>query len=138
MMLKEITVECRKNKHPLTNTMDCYVKKIGHEKPKLPMNSKQRKRFDLELVTMLVTTNTSFQFVKTPGFKCFINWVGTEFTVKGRHAMLRDLTPLLTRNVQKALDEVLRRELPTCENVSFTMDKWQSKGEPPYISLILH
>jgi len=138
MMLEEITVECRKNKRPLTNTMDCYVKKIGHEKPKLPMNSKQQKRFDLELVTMLVTTNTSFRFVKTPGFKRFINWVGTEFTVKGCHAMLRDLTPLLTRNVQTALDEVLRRELPTCENVSFAMDKWQSKGEHPYISLTLH
>jgi hypothetical protein len=52
--------------------------------------------------------------------------------------MLRDLTPLLTRNVQTALDEVLRRELPTCENVSFTTDEWQSKGEHPYISLTLH
>ena len=77
MMLEEITVECRKNKRPLTNTMDRYVKKIGHEKPKLPMNSKQWKRFDLELVMMLVTTNTSFRFVETPGFKHFINWVGT-------------------------------------------------------------
>jgi hypothetical protein len=40
--------------------------------------------------------------------------------------------------VQTALDEVLRRELPTCENVSFTTDEWQSKGEHPYISLTLH
>ncbi len=60
MLLEEITMESRMNKRPLTNTMDHYVKKIGHEKPKLPMNSKQQKRFDLELVTMLVTTNNSF------------------------------------------------------------------------------
>ncbi len=59
-MLEEITLECKNNKRPLTNMMDCYVKKIGHENPKLPMNSKQQKRFNLELVTMLVTTNTSF------------------------------------------------------------------------------
>jgi len=48
------------------------------------------------------------------------------------------LTLLLTKNVQSALDEVLSRHLLTCENVSFTTDKWQSKGKHPYISLTLH
>jgi hypothetical protein len=87
---------------------------------------------------MLVTTNTTYSFVDTEGFRCYMSCVAPNFTVKGRHSMSRELTPLLTGNVQAALDEVLCNELLHCENVAFTTDKWQSKAEQPYMSLTIH
>ena len=102
------------------------------------MNSKQQKRYDLELVTMLVTTKTPFNFVKTDGFKLYMNWVVTNLNVEGRHCMSRELTPLLTKNVQSALDDILTKELPHCKKVAFTTDEWQSRVEHPYLSLTLH
>ena len=84
---------------------------------------------------MLVTTNTPYSFVDTEGFRCYMSWVVPNFT---GHCMSRELTPLLTGNVQAALDEVLSKELPHCENVAFTTDKWQSRAEQPHMSLIIH
>ncbi len=75
------------------------MQRRGQEQAKLPLNFKQQKCYDLELITMLVTTNTEFSFVKTDGFNRYMAWVAPKLTVKGRHCMSRELTPLLTRNV---------------------------------------
>ena len=118
--------------------MDWNMQRRGQEQAKLPLNFKQQKCYDLELITMLVTTNTEFNFVKTDGFNCYMAWVAPKLTVKAGHCMSRELTPLLTRNVQSVLGEILSKELLHCKNVTFTTDEKQSRAEHPCLSLMMH
>jgi len=67
-----------------------------------------------------------------------MSWLGPKFTVRGRHCMSRELTPLLHKNVKTAMDKSLAKKLPHCENVTFTSDEWQSKAQNSYLSLTLH
>jgi hypothetical protein len=135
--MDEVTGSTQVVKYPVTETIDAYMMKKG-EQVKLPLNLKSQKRFDLELNTMIVTTNSSFNFVDREGFRHFMSWVAPKYTVKGRHCMSRELTPLLHRTVKSALDKILAKELPHCENVAFTSDEWQSKAENSHMSLTLH
>ena len=135
--VKEASGSSQPPKPPVKRTMDDYQLKKG-EQPKFPLNSKLQKWFDIELITMIVTTNRSFYFVDQEGFRRFMSWLGLKFTVRGRHCMSRELTPLLHKNVKTAMDKSLAKKLPHCENVTFTSDEWQSKAQNSYLSLTLH
>jgi hypothetical protein len=93
------------------------------EQAKFPQNSKLQKRFNLELITMIITKNSPFNFAGQEGFRHFMSWVAPGYTLKGRHCMSKELTPLLHQNVKTDMDKILAQELPHCENVAFTADE---------------
>jgi hypothetical protein len=113
-------------KHPVKTTIDQFMPQKG-EQAKYPCNSDLQKRFDLELITMIATTNCSYNFVDQDGFKHFMHYVAPKYTVKGRHSKSRELTPLLHKNVKAAKNEIFAKELPHCKNVAFTDDELQSR-----------
>jgi len=87
---------------------------------------------------MIVTANRSFYFVDQEGLRRLMSWLGPKFTVKGRHCMSRELTPLLHKNAKTAMDKILAKDWPHSENVAFTSDEWQSKAQNSYLSLTFH
>ena len=67
-----------------------------------------------------------------------MHYVALKLTVRGRHSMSQELTLLLHQNVKSAMDKILAKELPHCENVAFTAGEWQSRDQNPYILLMIH
>jgi hypothetical protein len=64
------------SKPPLKKTVDEYKHKVKKGvQAKHPLNSALKRRFDHEVIAMLITTNTPFDFLKTEGFRRFMECI---------------------------------------------------------------
>jgi hypothetical protein len=89
-------------------------------------------------MAFLVNTNLHYSFVKTKGFKHFVALTNLQYNIRSSHTMLKRMTGLLYKNLEKAMEFVFETELPDCLNVAFTYSEWTSNNILTFISLSIH
>jgi hypothetical protein len=89
-------------------------------------------------MAFLVNTNLHYSFVKTKGFKHFGALTNFQYNIRSSHTMLKRMTGLLYKNLEKAMEFVFETELPDCLNVAFTYSEWTSNNILTFISLSIH
>jgi hypothetical protein len=97
-----------------------------------------KKRFDLDVMAFLSNCSLPYSFVETRGFKHFLEVLEPKHTLKSRHIMSHQISPLMHHNLKKCFEETLSYELPHCESVSFTYDTWTTRANHGYLTLTIH
>ena len=95
-------------------------------------NSEAQRKFDLDVMAFLVNRNQHYTVVKTKGFQHFYSVTNQKYNVKSPCNMSKRIAPLLHKNLEKAVHEVLEKKLPDCQNVAYTLidwDRYQSEEE---------
>jgi hypothetical protein len=75
-------------------------------------------------MAFLVNSNLHYSFVETKGFQHFVSVTNQKYNVKSSRTMSKQIAPLLYKKLNKAMHEVLQKELPECHNVAFTYNTW--------------
>lgn len=67
-----------------------------------------------------------------------ITTIQPKANVKSSSAFRKYVCPLLFGNIERAVYEILIKELEECDGFSVTCDHWTSKGQDSYQSLTVH
>jgi len=76
-------------------------------------------------MAFLLNCNLHYSFLETKGFKHFVSVSNQNYSVKSPRTMSKRIAPLLHKILQKAMQEVLEKELPECHNVALTYLAWE-------------
>ena len=115
-------------KRPIRKPLVQYRTEKGSPQQHTP-NSEAQIKFDLDVMAFLVNSNLHYSFVETKGFQHFVSVTNQNYNVKSPRTMSKRIAPLLHKNLEKALQEVLEKELPDCHNVAFTFIDWERYKE---------
>jgi hypothetical protein len=104
--------------------------KSSQKRPRKPQkrhlpNSEAQRKFDLDVMAFLLNCNLHYSFLETKGFKHFVSVSNQNYSVKSPRTMSKRIAPLLHKILQKAMQEVLEKELPECHNVALTYLAWE-------------
>jgi hypothetical protein len=105
---------------------------------KFDQDAQIQKRFDLDVMAFLSNCSLPYSFVETRGFRQFIKILDPKYTVKDSHTMSHHISPLMHHNLKNCLEETLRIELPHCDSVAFTYNKWTTRSKHGYLTLTIH
>ena len=95
-------------------------------------NFEAQRKLDLNVMAFLVNRNQHYTVVKTKGFQHFYLVTNQNYNVKSPCNISKRIAPLLHKNLEKAVHEVLEKKLPDCHNVAYTFidwDRYQSEAE---------
>ena len=67
-----------------------------------------------------------------------MNWVNPRAHIKNRTTFSKNVLVLLYKNIQDAMKNLFKNELPQVESIAFTSDLWNSEGSDDYVSLTMH
>ena len=127
--LEELGVRPKSSlKRPIRKPLVQYRTEKGSPQQHTP-NSEAQIKFDLDVMAFLVNSNLHYSFVETKGFQHFVSVTNQNYNVKSPRTMSKRIAPLLHKNLEKALQEVLEKELPDCHNVAFTFIDWERYKE---------
>jgi hypothetical protein len=127
--LEELGVRPKSSlKRPIRKPLVQYRTEKGSPQQHTP-NSEAQIKFDLDVMAFLVNSNLHYSFVETKGFQHFVSVTNQNYNVKSPRTMSKRIAPLLHKNLEKALQEVLEKELPDCHNVVFTFIDWERYKE---------
>ena len=127
--LEELGVRPKSSlKRPIRKPLVQYRTEKGSPQQHTP-NSEAQIKFDLDVMAFLVNSKLHYSFVETKGFQHFVSVTNQNYNVKSPRTMSKRIAPLLHKNLEKALQEVLEKELPDCHNVAFTFIDWERYKE---------
>jgi hypothetical protein len=110
---------------PLKSSKKRPIRKPAKSSPqRYTPNSQAQRKFDLDVMAFLVNSNLHYSFVETKGFQHFVSVTNQKYNVKSSRTMSKQIAPLLHKKLNKAMHEVLQKELPECHNVAFTYNTW--------------
>ena len=110
---------------PLKSSKKRPIRKPAKGSPqRYTPNSQAQRKFDLDVMAFLVNSNLHYSFVETKGFQHFVSVTNQKYNVKSSRTMSKQIAPLLHKKLNKAMHEVLQKELPECHNVAFTYNTW--------------
>ena len=75
-------------------------------------NSEAQRKFELDVMAFLVNRNQHYTVVKTKGFQHFYSVTNQKYNVKSPCNTSKRIAPLLHKNLEKAVHEVLEKKLP--------------------------
>ncbi|XP_065679069.1 uncharacterized protein LOC136093761 [Hydra vulgaris] len=93
---------------------------------------------DMVIMSYIARSSSPFTLVDEPCFKEMVEHLNPKVIVKHSSTFSRYKLPLLYESVMDTVQNLIEKEVSTCQQVAITTDGWTSRSQDPYITLTLH
>ena len=97
-----------------------------------------QKKFDLWVTELWVRLGLPWSLLDHPAYKDFWQKVDGKYHLKHSTVFSRSKLGVLFREVKKAVDKQIAKEVQFTTGVGFTSDHWTSRNMDPYLGVTLH
>ena len=93
---------------------------------------------DMVIMSYIARSSSPFTLVDEPCFKEMVEALNPKVILKHSSTFSRYKLPLLYESVMDTVQNLIEKEVSSCQQVAISTDGWTSSSQDPYMTLTLH